>query len=401
MKKVLTVLLALLMILALFACNSQQPGSTGTGSPSPSVSAATPDASPSASATPLDVTENADELGFFTDGVDPGSRKTYNILFAYPYTLLLFTNLMGTLQELAPRLNINVTSTTGEHDVDKYLENIQTLADQRAIDGIIIIFDSSAIQRIHEVCTETGLPFVVVLNADRDPATQSELAPCVGSDDVIVGETETQWLYDNYKTYWGDIDKSEIALVSTNASVRPNLNDRAVGAESKFKELLPGNTIFPLDMTQDVTQDTAYNQASALFSAHPEIKYWWVTNAIETHAQGVARAIETVGLQDKVLMIDVGSDIMVSEWNNDYDGAWKACVATSNYQYMSSAACAVVAMIDGKATPESLWASQRAPGDKCTFLNLPNEVLTKETYKESFNKYAKLAGVSTLPYPEQ
>ncbi len=98
-------------------------------------------------------------------------------------------------------------------------------------------------------------------------------------------------------------------------------------------------------------------------------------------------------------MVDVGSDVLTSECNSTYDGAWKACLATSNYQYMSASACAVVAMLDGKATPESLWASQRAPGDKCTFLNLPNQMLTKDTYKDYFNNFAKMAGAPTLPYP--
>ena len=174
---------------------------------------------------------------------------------------------------------------------------------------------------------------------------------------------------------------------------------RAVGAESKFKELLPGNRLVQLDMTQDVSQDSAFNQASATFSANPDVKYWWVTNSIETHAQGVARAIDTLGINDKVLMVDVGSDIMVSEWNNGYDGAWKACLATSNYQYMSASACGVISMLDGKSTPESLWASQKAPGDKCTFLPLPNTMLTKDTYKAWFNKFASMAGSPKIPYP--
>ena len=412
MKKVFTVLLAAFMILALFACNSKTTpvASPSAASPSPSAAAsasakpsasAAASASASASAAPTDVTKNADAMGFFTDGVDPHSRKTYNILFAYPYTLLLFTNLEATLKELAPKLNINVLSTTGEHDVDKYLTNIQTLADQKTIDGIVIIYDSSAIQRIHEVCTDTKLPFVALLNSDRDATTQSELVPCVGSDDNQVGEVETQWLYDNYKKYWGDIDKSQIVLISTNASVRPNLNMRAVGSEAMFKKLLPGNKIFQLDMTQDVTQDSAYDKSSALFSAHPEIKYAFVTNSIETHAQGVARAIDTLGINNKVLMVDVGSDVLTSEWDTSYDGAWKACLATSNYQYMSASACAVVAMLDGKATPDSLWKDQRAPGDKCTFLNLPNQMLTKDTYKDYFNNFAKMAGSTKIPYPSK
>ena len=79
----------------------------------------------------------------------------------------------------------------------------------------------------------------------------------------------------NCENYWGEIDKSKVALMNTNASSNVDLNDRAVGAEDKFSELIPDNAgIFNLDMVNDFSQDSAYNQAAATFSANPDIEYW-------------------------------------------------------------------------------------------------------------------------------
>jgi ABC-type sugar transport system substrate-binding protein len=149
----------------------------------------------------------------------------------------------------------------------------------------------------------------------------------------------------------------------------------------------------------ELTQEKAFDVAAATFVAHPEVEYWFCTNCLELYSQGVARAVESLQNEDKVLIIDVGSDILCSEWDNSYDGSWIACMAISNFQYTAPTICGLVAMIDGVATPESLWVDQRAPGDKCTFFVTDNMIVTRDTYQEYFNKYAQLAE-APLPYPD-
>jgi hypothetical protein len=106
--------------------------------------------------------------------------------------------------------------------------------------------------------------------------------------------------------------------------------------------------------------------------------------AIETFAQGTARAVESLDMEDRVLIVDVGSDVLCSEWDNGYDGSWVSCLAISNYLYVTPTMCALVAMLDGTATWDTLWTSRRAPGQDYTLYYVGNEMVTKDTYKQYF-----------------
>ena len=407
MKKVISVLLALVLMLALFACsNKTDTAPSAAPSSAAPASAAAPSAAPSsaapASAAPadtgvVDLTKNADEVGFFKSGVDPNSRKTYNLVHMYPMTLLLFEKMTECFNHYGKELNCKVTPSTTENDMDKFVQQIQTFADQGDVDGFLMVIDPPTKDRILEVLDETKIPYMVWCNSMRDDSG-SEITPCVGLEQKEASAITVQWLFDNYKTYWGDIDTSQIALMNIDTSLSVDLRDRGIGAEEKFNELIPNNAgIFYIDMLTDFSQDYSFNQSSAVFSAHPEIKYWFSTNCVEMNSQGVARAVETLGIEDKVLITDVGSDILCSEWDTGYNGSWKACLAISNYLYAAPALSALVALVDGTTTWDALWTDKRAPGDKYTFYSAESSMVTKDTYKEYFNGYAKLAG-APLPY---
>jgi len=407
MKKAISILLALIMIFALFACAGQKAGSSPSASPSASQAPApasseapAPAASSDAPAGPVDLTKNADEVGFFESGVDPFSRKTYNFVHMYPMTLLLFEKMTECFNHYgSTRLNCKVTPSTTENDMDKFVQQIQTFADQGDVDGFIMVIDPPTKERILEVLDETKIPYIVWCNSMRDDNSGKMLTPCVGLDQKEAAEITVQWLFDNYKNYWGDIDVSQIALLNIDTSLSVDLRERGIGAEEKFKELIPNNAgIFYIDMLTDFTQEFAFNQASAVFSAHPEIKYWFSTNCVEMNSQGVARAVETLGIEDKVLITDVGSDILCSEWETGYDGSWVSCLAISNYLYAAPTISALVAIVDGTTTWEDLWTDRRAPGDKYTFYSATSMMVTKDTYKDYFNKYCELAG-APLEYP--
>ena len=397
MKKAISILLAILMVFTLFACAAKQE----EVSPEPSDSAPVSADNTQDSAEPsemIDVTKTANELGFFYDGVDPQSRDTYDIVFGYPFTLLLNKLMAEAMRNFSDELNITITEMTSENDMDMFVLNLETYIGQGDVDGFVVVIDAAATERINEVLYESGVPYIGWLNSVVDE-TGSELIPCIGLDDVTAGAITLQWLYDNHETYWGEIDTSKLGLMNMTTTVNIDLNERAIGSEAKFKELLPNNDqIFLLDGTTELTQDKAYDMASATFAANPDVAYWFVTSCLEMYSQGVARAAESLKMEDRVLITDVGSDILCSEWETGYAGSWVSCLAISNYLYAAPTICGLVALIDGKATHESLWADQRAPGDLCTFYNTGNEMITKDTYREYFNNYAELAD-APLPYP--
>ena len=411
MKKYLSILLALLMVFSLFACNksvteesSEEPDASVESSAEPSTAAETSEEpveteESSAPEEIVDVTKTADEVGFFESGVDPQSRDTYNIVHMYPFTLLLYENITECFRLYGERLNCSITASTSEGDYDKFIQNIEVFAAQGETDGMIVVIDADTAVRIKEVLDESGMTYIAWCNSVRDE-NGSEIVPCVGLGQYDSGATTVQWLYDNHATYWGDIDTSKIALMNTNASSNFDLNDRAVAAEDKFKELIPDNAgVFNLDMINDFTQDAAYNQAAATFSANPDIEYWFVTNTVEMYSQGVARAVESLQIDDKVLITDVGMDILCSEWESGYDGSWVSCLAMSNYLYAAPAICGLVALLDGTATWDTLWTDRRDPNDLYTFYGVESTMVTKDTYKDYFNSLAEIAG-APIPYPD-
>ena len=401
MKKVISAALVLLMLFTLISCNS----STSDSSSNPSTETSQDSASPSEASSPestesesdptmVDVSANENSIGYFESGVDPQSRDTYELVFAYTMTMLLYEEMTKAMEALSEKLNFTLTTTTGELDADKYITNIETLASQ-GVDGFIADIDPAVSDRINEVYQELGIPYITIFSAVRDE-NGSTIAPCVLLDGYATGSTTMQWLYDNYQTYWGDIDTSKIALLNYTFSTLQDLQLRADGAEDKFKELFPDNTmIFTADAATTSTADaeSAYNATAPIFSANPDVEYWFVTCSIETFAQGTARAVESLDMEDHVLIVDVGSDVLCSEWDNGYDGCWVSCLAISNYIYATPALCGLIAMIDGKADFDSLWASKRADGDQATLYYVDYDMITSDTYQQYFQDIADELGL--------
>ncbi len=402
MKKILALLLVSLMIFSLAACAGKT--DTANNSPPPSSPTPTTDTSP-ASPTPAVTTDdagpiknpsaNANSIGFFTDGVDPASRDTYNIVWAYMRPMALFLNIKDALTSLEPVFNVKITDYCANSDIDEMIQNIGIFADQGA-DGFIIVIDASANLRIKEVLDETGLPYIDILNSVRD-TSGSAIVHCIGMDGVTTGKEMTKWLFDNSEKYWGKkIDTSKLGLLNFTFSPNKDFQDRHDGNLAMFQELAPGNTnIFDADgVTGGLKEETGYDLASATLAAHPEVEYWFVPACLELYAQGAMRAAESLGIQDRVLISAVNSEVLSALWDSGYEGCWVSCVASAPYQYAAPSLSAIVSLLNGTETIDSLWSSIRQPTDKLTFYKIATEIVTKDTYKDYFEFVRSESGLS-------
>ncbi len=395
MKKAIAVLIALLMVFSLVACTQ------GATTESPAASSSTPAASPSEAGTTqepspsaiADISAGANSVGFFESGVDPASRDTYDIVFCYPRQNVTMQNIADRLKDYETMFNIKSSSYCANNDMDAYLQNVEILIDQ-GTDGFLMVFDPATRMRFIEVLEEANKPVTAILNSVRDD-NGSEIIPCAGIEGVLASATTVQWLFDNYKTYWGDIDTSKIGLLDYNFSVNVDFNDRFEGAKAQFEKLLPGNPVFEADgVAGKLDEQTGYDLASATFAAHPEVEYWFAAACIEQYGAGAARAAETMNIDKTVLVTDVGSNQLVSQWDAGYDGCWVSCMAVSDYQYLIPPLCGLIAILDGKATIDTLWSTLRAPGDTVTFYAIPPVMVTKDSYKAFFDKVLQEAGIA-------
>lgn len=391
MKKVLAILLALIMALSLVACGgattpspSPSPSTAPSTEPSPSASAAE-SASPSASA--------AGTVGYFTDDVDHNARKTYKIAYLYYTTAALEKAHFTAMQNMQKRLNFTVVDFTANSDADLFIQNMEVLKDQ-GFDGLIIEPNAETHERIFEVANELEIPFIYTVNAYRDE-NGANLVPTIILDQHKNGVTQMEWMAEHYKDYWkGDVNPSEIALLSLEFSSNPDLTTRAQGVKDGFAKLFPGNKIIVGDLVGGkLDADNAFNQTSTIISGNTDVKWWWIAGTVEMFGEGAARATEALNITDKTLIVTSGANVLPVQWDAGYKGNWVASYAVYNYNYVVPALTGLIAMMDGRATQETLWKEVRAEGDKATAFFAGDQMVTIDTYKSVQSEIAKKYGV--------
>ena len=421
MKKTIALLITLIMVFTLVACNSNTPAappaanapaanapaapSTAPSAPAASSNApAAPSAAPSAgssapaaSAQPSEPAKNdfsviSNSVGFFNSGVDPFSRDTYDIAFVYIRAQTLMQVMIDAYVSLEPVLNFKLTEYCANGDVDAQLQNIEVFAGQ-GVDGFLVVIDAGTAERTREVLESTGVPYVALLNSVQDDKG-NQIVTCVGLDNYWAGATITQWLYDNYKTYWGEIDESKITLLALTFSPSVDFQNRIAGIKDKFMEVLPNNRIIDADaVTGGINEQTGFEIASGVLAAHPEVEYWFIPPCVDIYGQGVMSVAESLGIEDRVLMVTTDTSVITAKWDSGYDGNWVACLSTYGYQYGVPAICGLVAILDGATTMDDIWSSLRAPNDLRTFYKISGEMVTRDTYQSYLARLMADSGV--------
>lgn len=421
MKKTIALLIAALMIFTLVACNKDtqtqapaagsgsQPAAQAPASQAPAASNAPASQAPApapapapagggsggetAPAVPGDPSVNSNAIGFFNDGVDPYSRDTYNIVWSYMRPMALFQNIENALMELESVLNVKITPYCANSDIEDLLRTIEIYAEQ-GMDGFIIVIDATANMRIKEVLDDTQLPYIGILNSVRD-SSGSSIVPLIGMEGFTIGTMMTQWLFDNYKKYWGDIDTSKIGLLDYTFSPNIDFHERHLAAWATFEKLIPNNAgMFVADgVSGGLNEETGYDLASATFAAHPEVEYWFVPSCLELYAVAADRAAQQLGIDKNVLITTANSDVLSALWRSGYDGAFVSCIATDALQYAAPALCGIVSILNGTSTAETLWSTIRKPTDQYTYFEMEVAILTIDTYEAFFDMVRAESGL--------
>ena len=290
-------------------------------------------------------------------------------------------------------LNFTCKDYSASSDADTFINNL-TIAAQEKYDGYVIEPDVTIFPRITEVMGELKIPYIFTINSYRD-ANGGNLVPTIILNQHKNGNTQAQWFFDNYKKYWKDANAKDIALLTIEYSTNPDLIERINGVKDKFKELFPGNKIIVGDTAgSTLNEQTGFDKASAILSANPDVKYWFIDGCVENYGAGAARATETLGLTAKTLIVTSGANILPKEWDAGYKGNWVASYAVYNYNYIVPALSGLIALIDGRATQETLWPENKTPKDKCATYLAGDQMVTIDTYKTVQAKIAQEYGVT-------
>ena len=410
MKKTLAILLVLVMVLALAACGNKdadtpaaeapQTQAPESVAPAPSTSNE-PDAPVPTTSTnvatvndpvPTPAAEGESTIGYFTDDVDHWARDPYYVIYYnYRPTQVAFQveEAMGQLGEV---YNFRSEQLSANGDADAYVNNLTTIL-LSGPDGLIIDITAELAPRVAEICSEFNVPVVCIYNQCID-VDGVEIIPAVVTDQFYNGRTQMTYLYDHYKDYWGDIDSSKINLLIMDWSTNIDIYNRGVGALEKWNEFFPGQTYYYGDTGADnLAPEAGYNVANSILSAHPDVEYWFVVGTVEDITLGAGRAVQALGIEDKVLMTASGAAILPSEWDAGYDGPWIANYSVPPMMYAGAGVCGLIALMDGRATMSTLWPEHFLPGDQAARYSIGAEMMSRATYKNYMADVAALFGV--------
>lgn len=342
---------------ALAGCSTGEPAATTTAAPAATTAAA------------ADTTAAAGDAA--TEAAAPaeaaGDLVVYGIYKAGDQTW--FIDEGAAAQKAVEALGGEFIYVDAKMSPEEYLKAIDNAVANKASGIVTCIPDQTMSQAAVDKAKEAGIPIVAADDALQD-ASGNKLAPWVGINAYVIGEANGEWLA-NYANENNLATDPEVGMLLMTMDTVSSCVPRAEGEYDKFTELCPDfdtAKIFRADY--DGTTDKGNTAATAVITAHPEIKKWLVTGANEEGCIGAARALESAGLDADACVVGLGAYMAKDEWNNK--GADGTCVKASAYFSADSVGAGSVAVLmDLIAGKEPVMETA-----------VDAIVVTPETYKE-------------------
>ena len=401
-KKLTAILLASSMALSLAACGGGEASSSASSNASGAASSASSGSSAGTSSSGAATNNGSVDatVGTVDEKVDYAAGEHYNFVYICSDDQTLEQQMLDAYKTLQEKYNFTIEYVPCDGIDETFITNLQTLVDRGDVDGLIVESNTSMSDALLPILQESGIPwinqFTEFYDEDGNVATPTVIIPQWQS-----GYDSLEWICQNYKDYWGDVDPSEVGLINVDFSTSQPLADRTKGINDCFLDYgFPEENIFVVDSfalgeQYWMTLDGGYQPTSTTVAAHPEIKYWMMSSCLEYYAQGAARAAEDLGMNDNMLISCVGSPLFIEEAESGYEGAWKCCICINNYAYATPIVLGLRAICDGRATEESLWPNLHdyfTDNDAYGTWRADYSIVTQDTYADYLAEIEEIYG---------
>lgn len=256
---------------------------------------------------------------------------------------------------------------------DTYLQQIDNVIAQKVSGVLTCPPDQKLSKVVVEKLKTANIPVIAVDDALEDE-NHNKLAPWVGIDAYNIGKAAGEWVANYAKQNALDKDSESGLLILTMDTVSSCV-PRAEGELDAFKNILPdypNSQIFKADT--DGTTDEGFNAASAIFTAHPEVKKWMVVGANEESVVGATRALEQIGLDEQSVTVGLGGYLAKDEFKKPYS-AMKAAAYFSAKDVGETAA---------KLLMDHILNGEEIPMETA----VPAVIITKDNYMEIMGESA-------------
>ena len=397
MKKVLAILIALPMLVTLFACHNKP-----TESPTPSLPANTdPSAVATAEAPVSEAPRSAIQLGFFDPSIDYDSAERYKIAYIYTGASIVYDMLDAAFKVWAEQMNVAYNSYSAANP-DHFLATVQTCCEQ-GYDGLVLDPDPAVYPAVAELANNNSIPWMSGMAPAYDEDMKL-LHPAVGYDDYTIGYDMFKWCIDDVKAKWPEATPENtgglfIGYADLQLPERRHSGSYEAWIDNGFKE---GNFFFLDGADGDMTAQTGQNLAASAMAANPKLKYWIGCGFFDDYSVGIARAAAAAGLAETTACSAAGGSALISQWEAGETSSLNAAVCIEPRLYGEPIFCGLYALITGKVTAEMLWPQWRDKSSGQTYadLRLPAVTITRDNYKDYLAFVDQYTEIDQYPYPE-
>lgn len=373
MKKIISILMCGIMVMALGGCGSSDSGKEEAASTS------APDSSAEA-----------------TEEADASAKGDDKLTFEY-FTLSMgiewIQQIDEALKELGEENNFEVLTGDADYDINEQLSQVSTAVGQGIDGAFLFVVDEGSATAVVDKFDEADIP-VIGETLKLQDGNGDNIAPYVELDAESVGGECGKWVCENYESCGVDMsDMSKVGVIAVTSSKYQSDLGRRDGFINEIKAGLPDipeNNFYLADIASETNDDesqNAYNVVSPLLAAHPEIESWLMVATTDHFGVGACRAIEAAGKEDQTILVSCGGEFAVKEWDNDSAKCWKAACY---YDAMDFVKIMVEGMLEicreGKDASE-IYDEYRDGDETYAAVGITGSMITTDDYKEHVRAY--------------
>lgn len=291
------------------------------------------------------------------------------------------------LLELGKEKGYTLLTFDADGDSATQLDQLNDAINQ-GVDAIFMhIADEGIAEAAAEVVKEAGIPMVGESLPVKD-GDGNWLCPCAVLNAAGCGTVAADWVVDNWESTGVDLsDPSKVGVALVTNSLTENAVLRHEGAKAELQAKMPDipeENYFIVDISAGSNDyvEGGYNETSAVLTAHQDMKAWIVIGVQDDYALGACRAIEENGNTDNTILVSLGGEQAIPEWDGGTTKPWYATVYYTAKDFVEPCVDGLLSVVNGEATLEEVFSDNVEDGQTYGTKLISGHAITYDDYKE-------------------